>query len=356
MKFSGKGRLATTEDAGLLSATNTARSYHDGSVGIDSRRTTRVDSDGNPITDPATGVALTDPISPDGRTNSWNYTNSKQVTSDGLLAFNTYAADIIDPSAHAAKGARNGGLELAVSRDMGKLLNTRATWAITGGMSVNDLNAKSSGGVLANLTTLTDLFSANGQAIPDPPYSSPSSGSFSVTDASGAAGLNPDGSAQTVTTDTSLWIANQPGRRNSRTASNATSVTNHWRVHGSYFTFRAGPTVFVPFTTRFRATLSLGAAVAYAGSTYSVVQAFSPDTGAEISDTSTNTTSRLLPGYFADASLQFDLTERAGFYAGAVFQSTGAYTQNVNTTASQYSSRIDLANQSGMRAGMTIRF
>jgi vacuolar-type H+-ATPase catalytic subunit A/Vma1 len=102
--------------------------------------------------------------------------------------------------------------------------------------------------------------------------------------------------------------------------------------------------------------LSLGAAVVYAGSTYSVSQSFAPDTGAEISDSSENTTSKLLPGFYADASLQFDLTERAGFYAGAVLQSTGAYTQNVNTTAAQYSSRIDLANQSGMRGGMTIRF
>ena len=356
MSFSGKGRLATTEDSGLLSATNVRRAYHDGSVNFDTRAVTRLDADGNPVTDPVTGVTLTDPIAPDGRTNSWNYLSNKQQAADGSLAFNNYTADIVDPAVRSTKGTRNSGLELAVSRDMGKLFNSRATWVISGGMSVNDLSAKTSSNVLANLTTLTDLYSLNGQPLPDSPYTSPSTSSFSVTDPNGAPVLNPDGSAQTVTTDTSTLISNQPTSRNTRTASDSGSVTNHWRVHGAYYTFRAGPTIFVPITTRFRASLSLGAALVYAGSTYTVMQSFLPDTGAEISDTSENTTSKLLPGYYADASIQFDLTERAGFYAGAVFQSTGAYTQNVNTTSAQYSSRVDLANRSGMRAGMTIRF
>jgi hypothetical protein len=356
MKFGGKGRLSTSEELGALASTNINRAYHDGTVKLDSRVTTRVDADGNPMTDPVSGATLTDPIAPDGRTNSWNYLSSKQRTVDGMLAFNTYSADIIDTALRSAQGARNSGVELAVSRDMGKFRNTNISWLLMAGMTVNDLSAKASGNVLANINRQTDLFSLNGQAVPDAPYTSPSTGTFSVTDANGAAVLSPDGTAQNVTTDTSTLVSSQPVERRNSTTRDSTSVTNRWRVRGGYYTFRAGPTIFLPITPRLKANLSLGAAVVYAGSTYSVSQSFAPDTGAEISDSSENTTSKLLPGFYADASLQFDLTERAGFYAGAVLQSTGAYTQNVNTTAAQYSSRIDLANQSGMRGGMTIRF
>ncbi|MBI5768841.1 MAG: hypothetical protein HZA93_13670 [Verrucomicrobia bacterium] len=356
MKFGGKGRLATSEDAGARSATNIARAYHDGAVHLDTRATTRVDADGNPITDPVSGATLTDPIAPDGRTNSWNYISSKQLTADGLVALNNYTADVVDSRLRPASGTRNSGIELTVSRDMGKFRKTNISWLLMAGMTVNDLNAKTSDTVQSNLTTLTDLYSLNGQPVPDAPYTSPSTGTFSVTDANGAALLNPDGTAQSVTTDTSTLISSQPVERKETKTQDSTSVTNHWRVRGAYYTFRAGPTVFFPITTRLRANFSLGAALVYAGSTYTVTQSFAPDTGVEISDISENSTSKLLPGYYADATLQFELTERTGFYAGAVFQSTGAYTQNVNTTAAQYSSRIDLANQSGMRAGMTIRF
>jgi hypothetical protein len=54
--------------------------------------------------------------------------------------------------------------------------------------------------------------------------------------------------------------------------------------------------------------------------------------------------------------VQFDLTERTGFYAGAVFQSSGSYTQTVDSANAHYSTKIDLANQSGVRAGLSIRF
>ena len=356
LTFSGKGRLTTAEAPGALTAANINRTYYDGAVNIDSRAIARVDADGNPLTDPASGAALSDPIAPDGRTNNWNYLSSRQATANGQVAFNTYAADIVDTVARRAEGLRNSGIELAVSRDMGKLRGTGISWQLMAGMTVNDINAQKTDGVLANLNKLTDTYSLNGQPLPDAPYTSPSTGTFNVTDANGAVVLNPDGSAQAVTTDTSTLLSSQPIDRTSSTVSDSTSVTNRWRVYGAYYTFRAGPTVFLPIGSRFRANFSLGAALVYAGSTYTVAQSFTPETGAEISDTSEATTSKLLPGYYADATLSFDLTERAGFYAGAVYQSTGAYTQNVNSAAAQSATRIDLASQSGLRAGMTIRF
>ena len=354
--FSGKGLLSALENNGPATGGNINRSYHDGGVLADARITARLDGNGNPVTDPASGAQAFDLIAPDGKTNTWNYADARQLATDGFVAFHSYSASIVDAAIRERATSSTNGLELAVSRDMGKFFGTRATWTVTAGMSVNDLSAKTSDLVLANLTTVTDLYSLYGQVVPGAPYSAPSSSTTTVLDASGNAVLNEDGSTQTLTTDTTVLLGNSPASRTSTVTANSTSVVNRWKLKGAYYTFRAGPTVLVPIFSRLRASFSVGGAMVYAGTNYTVTQTYTPEIGADISDTSTSATSRLLPGYYADATLQFDLTDRAGFYAGAVFQSAGTYTQNLESTTAHYSTKIDLANQQGLRAGMSIRF
>lgn len=355
-QFFGTGTLAAPEPASDATSTNVQRTYHDGTVGVDARFAVRTDANGNPVTDSVSGGQIFDPIAPDGRTNTWNYTDSRQITPDGYLAFHTYSAAITDTTVRARDLAATGGLDIAMSRDMGKLFGTRASWSIVAGVSMNDITANTSAKVQAALTTLTDLYSFDGQAIPAAPYSAPSSSTGTVLDTAGNVVLNDDGSSQTSTTDTTVLINNKPIDRTTKTEIDSTSVSARWKLKGAYYSIRVGPAVWVPFTTRLRATMAAGPLVVYAGSTYTVAQSFQPTTGAEISDTSSSEASRVMPGYFADASLQFDLTERTGFYAGAVFQSAGSYTQKLANTAASYSTKIDLANQNGLRAGMTIRF
>lgn len=358
-KFFGSGKLATTEDAGAATGANLTRTYHDGSVSPDARFAARVDNSGNPVRDPDSGSQIFDPIAPDGRTNTWSFQSDTQVTTDGFVAFHNYTADIIDTAVRNKTGAANFGLEIASSRDMGKLFGTRATWQLVAGMSINDLSGSLTDSVQARLTTLTDLYSLNGQVAPTAPYSAPSSTTTSVLDSAGNAVLGDDGTAQTVTVDTTTLLGNQPAKRDDGTASptvNSTSVSNRWKLSGAYYTFRAGGTILVPVTSRLRLTVSAGPALIYAGSTYAVTQTYAPDTGTEIVETATSSMSHLLPGYYADATVQFDLTERTGFYAGAVIQGAGEYTQNISTTAVQSSTKIDLARQQGFRTGMTYRF
>jgi hypothetical protein len=239
---------------------------------------------------------------------------------------------------------------------MGKLFGTRASWSLMAGVSMNDISAKKSANVQAELTTITDLYSLDGQTLPTAPYSSPSSSTSSVLDSNGNAVLNSDGSGQTSTLDTSILINNKPIDRTTKTAIDTASVSARWKLKGAYYSFRAGPAVWVPITTRLRATMSAGPVLVYAGTTYTVVQSFQPAIGAEISDTSSSEANHVTPGYFADATVQFDLTERTGFYAGAVFQSAGSYTQTLDNAAAHYATKVDFANQNGLRAGMTIRF
>jgi hypothetical protein len=360
LSFFGSGRLGTNNTPGAATG-SLNRTYHDGSVGMDGRFAPRADTSGNPVLDPDSGSQIFDPIAPDGRTNTWSFQNSSQITADGFMAFHTYSADVIDTGTRKSEANSNFGMEVAVSRDMGKLFGSRASWQLIAGMTLNDLSGTTSDKMQARLTALTDLYSLNGEVAPIAPYSAPSSASASVLDSAGNPVLNDDGTAQSVTTDTTIFLTNQPADRSNKVTTDATSVEARWKLKGAYYTFRAGPTVWVPLFSRLRASVGVGAALIYAGSTYSVTQTYTPETGAEITETSSSLTSRLLPGYYADATLQFDLTERTGFYAGAIMQGAGTYTQNLNSTSesgsvANYSTRIDLAKQQGFRGGMTIRF
>lgn len=355
MQFSGKGLLAAPEAATDATSINILRSYHDGAVSPDARVAARVDINGNPVID-SSGNQVFDLIAPDGKTNTWSYSDARQLTADGYLAFHTYSAAINDPTVRNKQANSANGVDVAVSRDMGKLFGTRASWSIIAGVTISDLAASRSDKVQAQLNALTDLYSLDGQVLPALPYSAPSSSTATVTDSLGNAVLNSDGSTQSASTDTTVLLNNKPIDRQTKTATDSTSVSNRWKVKGAYLTLRAGPAVWVPLTSKFRAMVSAGPAVIYSGSSYSVSQSFQPELGAEISDTTVSEQNKFLPGYFADASLQFDLTEHSGFFAGAVFQSAGSYTQTVTSTAANYATKIDFANQNGLRAGMTIRF
>jgi hypothetical protein len=354
--FFGAGKIPSPQDSGVATGANLRREYHDGLVQPDARVVSRLDGSGNPVIDPQSNTAVFDPIAPDGKTNTWNYTDAGQLSVPGFVRFSSYSAEVIDTSNREKKSNSTAGMDLAVSRDMGKLFGSRLLWNLTAGMSVNDLSANKNDYVRAALTTISDYYSLYGHTPPDAPYSSPSTATENVVDAGGNSILGADGVAQTISVDTSVLLANEPAARTTTSETNDTSVQNRWKLKGAYFTFRAGPTVWLPITTRLRASVSVGAAMVYSGTSYTVTQSFQPTIGAEITDTSSSEAYKLLPGYFADATVQFDLTERTGFYAGAVFQSSGSYTQTVDSANAHYSTKIDLANQSGVRAGLSIRF
>jgi hypothetical protein len=109
-------------------------------------------------------------------------------------------------------------------------------------------------------------------------------------------------------------------------------VNNRWKLKGSYFTMRAGPSLTLQFTTRFKASVSAGLAMIYAGSNYTVVESFEPETGAEINETVTDDATKFRIGYYADATLQFDATERTGFYVGAVYQAAATIKRSPRRT------------------------
>jgi hypothetical protein len=336
--FSGKGKLATNVQSGSSDGSNESRTYHDGRVSPDARSTVLDNGDGTTST-----VAAPN----DGRTNTWNYISSKQLTADGYMLFRTYSADIIDTATRSRDAGRTSGVELGVAYEMGKVFK-RFDWSIVAAVGVNDIAASLNDAVTARLTTVTDTYNLFGRLPPAAPYSAPSSVTTTVT--------NSDGTTSSDTADTTTLLGNRPIDRTTSSTVDSTSVRNRWKLKGAYYTVRVGPSVSFQILTRLKVTMSAGLAGVYAGSTYSVTEAFQPETGAEISSSLDDETAKFLAGFYADATLQFDATERTGFYVGAVYQATGSYDQTISTANANYVTNVDLNSLNGFRAGLTYRF
>jgi hypothetical protein len=166
--------------------------------------------------------------------------------------------------------------------------------------------------------------------------------------------VGSDGTVINVPTDNSVLLSNAPI---GRTVTVTQGVVNEqWKIKGGYFTFRTGPSLTYSFTDKLKATLSAGVALVFVGSTYTVNEIYVPDVGGDVVNTVDDTTEKLLPGYYGDATLEYDITERAAAYAGAVYQSNGSFQQSISTPDANYATRIDLASLQGFRMGMNFRF
>ena len=368
--FSGQGLIPAPEDPGSPNVANVSHTYHDGAVNPD-RRTVTVD-DGN-------GGTSTQAVPSDGKTNSWSYQNASQVTPDGNLAFHTYSALTADTLFHTTKGDANAGIELVATREMGKL-GRHLQWNVTAGFSITDIRSALFANVPANITTVTDTYDLFGQIPPAPPFTSPGSASQNVVNSSGAivtSGVTTTTTGTTTTTtstnvtqsiDTTTLLGNIPISSVQSSSFSASGAKNRYSIEGAYYTFRAGPTVLWQIGNHFNLSLSAGVAILYSGTDYVVEEFFTPDTGNEIIETFGKNNTHLLPGYYADLTLQYQLTDTAGFYVGALYEGAGSYKQSVSAldtisgeptlsaSSSSYSTRINFDNQSGVRAGMTVKF
>ncbi|HTQ31441.1 MAG TPA: hypothetical protein VMI53_09545 [Opitutaceae bacterium] len=331
----------------------TTRVYADGGVFPD----TRTDSNGNPIT-------------PDGRTNTWNYQSASQLTPDGNgVAMHTYSAVIDGTNPQKGRADTGTGFELTLDRDFGWHVG-KVQIHLMAGLGGNDIHYILTKFVPAEVTTLTDTYSLYAPTL------DPTTGDYTLS----PAGAKPSGPVTSGTlafpssttdlsdnsTDNSTLLDSQPNQGNdpntpsSRSVSapqhTTNEVTDQWHIKGAYFTFRAGPKIIVPFTDKFHVSVSTGPALIYAGTTFSVVQT--------INTPSVNTTSTVsdgystvLPAYFADADVEYYLTDRTGFYAGAIFQTSTSYDQSIQSENGAFHTKIDFSDgEEGVRMGVNFKF
>jgi hypothetical protein len=213
------------------------------------------------------------------------------------------------------------------------------------------MNAKTAGTVPAQLNTLTDVFSLNGQPAPTPPYTAPYTSTVTLYDSSGTPVRDTDGNVVTTTQDSTTLLSSLPVSRS--IATGTTDVKGRWQIRGAYYTFRIGPMLQIPITERLKVSFGAGVGLAYVGSDYIVEEEIVlPDTETTVQVQDRSARSAWMPCYYVDADAEYWLTERAGLYVGATAQMSGSYDQEVfGRTAT-----VDLGSTYGLQSGITLRF
>jgi hypothetical protein len=364
--FTGKGFVSTLHPNGDdITTPNITRVYHDGTVQADASPATFTYYNQDGLT---TTTYTADHTTPAGFTNTWSFFDPRQLRSDGNIDFHSYTADISDSGTVHRNPPSGQGIELALTRDMGNLAK-RLEWKLFAGAGLNDIKASMSQNLSATVTTLTDTYALDLGTFgtPSTPYVAPHYITVPRVTTDSVTGvttpvLDPSGFQYIDYVDQTALIGNAP-LPNGRTLTTSTGVVvDHRELKGAYFTFRFGPSLTFLITEKLKATVSVGVALIYAGTTYTVDQTYTPDSGDPIVAKVTEDESKLLTGYYFDATLQYDFTERAGIYAGIVYEGGGSYTETAllddvyTGSKASYKSVVDLSRLQGFRMGMTFRF
>jgi hypothetical protein len=316
--FRGTGFVTSFAQLQDAVSTDVVRGYHDGTVFVDRR-------DG----------------AVDGQTRNWAYDDALQVINNGEdVAFHVYTAQITQGINQKDDQGLSLGTELVLSRDLGKIGN-RIEWMLTGGISMNGLEASAQKNVMADITTITDVYSLNGQTLPSTlPYEAPT---FDV-----------DSNGDLV--ETTVVIGSRPDSRTETTTTNDTQISSFWKLRGTYLTVRLGPTFRIQITDKLRFIMSGGPVMVYSGSTYTVDRTFTVDTADPVRDRVSDSVGKIMTGYYADIGLEYLLSDYAGLYLGSFYQTAGSYTQYISEQASSYELDVDLSRLQGFRGGLNFKF
>jgi hypothetical protein len=154
-------------------------------------------------------------------------------------------------------------------------------------------------------------------------------------------------------------IQNLPGTTFGETVVNSAGFSeNRYFIEGAYYTLRAGPTLIVPMGSHFKLAVSAGPALIYAGSEYNVLEDLVLATGeTALTQLYQKENTKLLPAYYVDVNLRYDLTEKAGFYVGGIYQGSGGYSQSMSSGSNTaYTTHVDFGSEEGVKGGLTVRF
>ncbi len=283
-----------------------------------------------------------------GLTRNWTYATASQVTADGRVAMSTYSASSDGAGLSKDVGA-TAGVDFQFNYTLSKPAS-RLQWGVLTGISLNGINAKSSGSVAATLHARTDFYSLNGQPAPAAPYNS-TLAFVDLLDSSGnVVGANG--------LETTVPLADTPaGPTKFIDTVGGATINGNWQIKGAYYMMRLGPSVHTQLTNRLALSASVGLAGAYAGTTYSVAETFQvPDvTDATVGGsvgTEQTTETKFLTGYYADLNLEWMANERTGLFTGFTAQKFDGYDQTVGSRTA----RIDIGSSVGLRGGISIKF
>jgi hypothetical protein len=367
VSYSGSGIIPGANPA---PDANGVRTYNDGVIGVDTR------------TDAASGnlTLLQSGPNADGRTNTWSFDNASQVdAANNGVDMHAYSGTINGNNAGSGRAASGTGFELTFERDFGWHLG-KVQFDLIGGLGLNRISYSHTANVAGMMTTQTDVYNTYNTVLDpttldpetdnngNPKYTGPAvpaNGSplVPVTPPYGAPSTSLDAGGQSVDNSTLIGSApltnpNTPtnGPAAGQSGPEPTTVTLQSNIIGAYYTLRFGPQMTVPITEKFSASVSGGPALVYVGTKFSVNQTLTPPTGSPITSTVSDDYNTVLPAYFADADIEYTLTDTTDLYLGAVFQSTTGYDQSIHSPDGNYTAKVDFGNQEGVRGGISFKF
>jgi len=119
----------------------------------------------------------------------------------------------------------------------------------------------------------------------------------------------------------------------------------------------------IPAGSHWKLNISAGPDLIYLGSEFNVLEDLNLGAGTDYTTLYQKYNTKILPGYYVDVNLQYQLTDTAGFYVGGIYQGAGTFVQSMpsgndpNTGAGlSYTSKLDFGSQEGVKGGMTVRF
>jgi hypothetical protein len=360
VSFSGSGIIPAADPA---PDANGVRTYADGSISPD----TRVDFNSQ---EPLATSPNPDPIS---RTNTWSFDDASQIDpKNNGVDMDTYSGAMSSNNSGSGRAGSGNGFELTFERDFGWHLG-RVQFDLIGGLGLNKISFSSAATVAGTITTYTDVYNTY-NTIVDPTTGDPvtdSNGNNTYapgtpantpTPGGGPVAVTPPYTAPSSTTDsngvsqdTSTLIGLNPVSSLAPMTA-PTQVTVQSNIVGGYYTLRFGPQMTVPITEKFSASVSGGPALVYVGTKFTVNQTIIPPTGNPVTGTVSDDYNTVLPAYFAEANIEYTLTDTTGVYLGAVFQSTTSYSQSISSPDGNFTSKVNFGNQEGMRAGINFKF
>lgn len=328
------------------------RLYDDGRVVLDELRANEVDDNGNQTSTPGgrytvrddDGDLVGDYLSyTPGQTRSWSFGRDEQVQ-NGAIAMNQYSTQSTGAGFSAVGESSGLGFEMAVSRRILRL-GEKMELGFSGAIGLSDFNASTSQRFSADLITMTDLYEIYGN-VPTPPYDAPQVDVLTDPDT----GTIVPGGQLEVTVPLQQITPN----RTFDLAPNGAAIDGSWSIDGAYYSIRLGPELRGHLTERIAFTLGAGVLGAFVGSDFSATEALDLDfpTTTRIQFQNTDSITELLVGYYAEASIEYWITQRTGFFLGAVIESMDDFVQNfAGRTAT-----VTLSDATLVRFGIIHRF
>ncbi|MDR0353970.1 MAG: hypothetical protein LBI02_11735 [Opitutaceae bacterium] len=367
----GRPPSRDTPDTQMMIDNSTQGSWYKGIVGVTPGLTTgdpRHDgmamyeiyplSNGNTIPDPYTG----DPLKTTkyylpydaNRSRNWSLNSRDQYTyvagtgpgtDTGQVTFGRYWTEAAGNEIELEDG-NNPGVEFRFERILQRF--KRFEWGLAATAGISEFNAKTRQGIQVRLRGNEYTYNLSRPLPDDGSTGGPTFTADETEETTAAIGIHHDNyNEATDTFDHNYQAGGTPVDR-------MADVHGYWQMRGVYYLYRAGPFIRVPLTRKLSLSASAGYMGAYVGSKfrYEETMRIPEVTAAYTTGDTVKTNQRYVSGYYGDLNLEWWLSTRTGFYAGAAYEKMGDYTQ----IHAERRADVKMDGGAGFRFGIITRF